>query len=396
MTRPTLTATVLSERLGAPTLVLGPSLGTSVLALWSPAIPALAEHFTLIGWDLPGHGASAPSAEPFTMSELADAVAGVVRDQRALGAIAWGAPVYYAGVSIAGAVGLHLGLQAPDLFAGLAIVCSAARLGEPDAWHERAALVASAGTPTMVIGSAQRWFAPGFIESNPDVSAALLHSLQDADRHAYAHACGALAEYDVRDRLHEILTPVIAIAGELDSVCPPERAEEVAAGVATGSWAVVSGVAHQAPAESPAETAALLVEAFAGPAAVDVEREGADPYDAGMTVRREVLGEAHVDRATSGITDFTRDYQELITRFAWGTIWTRPGLARTTRSAVTLTALVAGGYWEELEMHVKAARRNGMSVEEIKEVLLQTAIYCSVPAANNAFAAASRALREAD
>ncbi|HEY4535806.1 MAG TPA: 4-carboxymuconolactone decarboxylase [Enteractinococcus sp.] len=121
-----------------------------------------------------------------------------------------------------------------------------------------------------------------------------------------------------------------------------------------------------------------------------------DIYDAGMVVRREVLSDAHVDRATANADEFTSDFQEMITRYAWGTIWTRPGLDRKMRSAVTLTAMVAGKYWDELAMHVKAARRNGLTVDEIKEILLQTAIYCSVPAANVAFSVAKEALAEYD
>ena len=117
-------------------------------------------------------------------------------------------------------------------------------------------------------------------------------------------------------------------------------------------------------------------------------------HEDGMRVRREVLGDAHVDGATARTDDFTREFQELITRYAWGEIWTRPGLDRRTRSCITLTALVAGGRQEELALHVRAARRNGLSEEEIKEVLLQCAIYCGVPAANAAFAVAQRVLAE--
>jgi 3-oxoadipate enol-lactonase/4-carboxymuconolactone decarboxylase len=116
--------------------------------------------------------------------------------------------------------------------------------------------------------------------------------------------------------------------------------------------------------------------------------------DAGMRVRREVLGDAHVDRATAGATPFTAEFQDFITRYAWGEIWTRPGLDRRSRSMITLTALVAGGHWGELAMHVRAALRNGLTVDELREVLLQTAIYCSVPSANHAFAVAQDVLRE--
>ena len=108
-------------------------------------------------------------------------------------------------------------------------------------------------------------------------------------------------------------------------------------------------------------------------------------FDEGMRVRREVLGDEYVAAAVEGTTAFTRDFQDLITRYAWGEIWARPGLDRKTRSCITITALVALGHWEELAMHVRAARRNGLTDDEIKEVLLQTAVYCGVPAANTAF-----------
>jgi 4-carboxymuconolactone decarboxylase len=117
-----------------------------------------------------------------------------------------------------------------------------------------------------------------------------------------------------------------------------------------------------------------------------------DRYEEGMKVRREVLGDEHVDRSTERATDFTRDFQELITKYAWGEIWTRPGLDRKTRSCITLVALVAAGRHEELELHTRAALRNGLTPAEIKEVLLHCAVYCGVPAANSAFAVAQRVI----
>ena len=119
-----------------------------------------------------------------------------------------------------------------------------------------------------------------------------------------------------------------------------------------------------------------------------------DPRERGMKVRREVLGDEHVDAAVARTSDFTAAFQDLITRYAWGEIWDRPGLDRRTRSAITLTALVARGHLDELAMHVRAALRNGLNRDEIKEVLLQSAIYCGVPAANSAFAVAQRVLDE--
>ena len=119
-----------------------------------------------------------------------------------------------------------------------------------------------------------------------------------------------------------------------------------------------------------------------------------DQHDQGMRTRREVLGDEHVDRSVAKTTEFTADFQDLITRYAWGEIWSRPGLDRRTRSCITLTALVALGREEELAMHVRAARRIGLTPDEIKEVLLHSAIYCGVPAANGAFAIAQAVLDE--
>lgn len=123
--------------------------------------------------------------------------------------------------------------------------------------------------------------------------------------------------------------------------------------------------------------------------------DGMDEIHArGMEVRRAVLGDAHVDRAIERTTSFTEDFQDLITRYAWGEIWSRPGLDRRTRSCITLTALIALGHQHELAMHVRAALRNGLTPDEIGEVILQSAIYCGVPAANSAFAIADDVLAE--
>jgi 4-carboxymuconolactone decarboxylase len=120
-----------------------------------------------------------------------------------------------------------------------------------------------------------------------------------------------------------------------------------------------------------------------------------DPrYEAGMRVRREVLGDEHVDRAIERTTDLTRDFQDLITRYAWGDVWSRPGLDRRTRSCMTIIALVALGREHELALHLRAAIRNGLTREEISEVLIHSAVYCGVPAANSAFAVAQRVLDE--
>ena len=321
------------------------------------------------------------------MAELATAVLGLAEKTLAERGEAGGS-FAYAGDSAGGAVGLQLLLDAPARVRSAVLISTGAKIGEPAAWRERAELVRTSGTPVMVEGSAQRWFAPGFVEREPEITARLLHSLQDADRFGYATVCEALAEFDVRDRLGEITLPVLAVTGEHDTVAVPEMARTIAGGVRTGRAVVLPGVAHLAPAEAPEKVAALISGQARSALTVQQVRE------AGMKVRREVLGDAHVDRATAAATDLTVDFQELITEYAWGSIWTRPGLDRRSRSLITLTALVARGHHEELAMHLRAARTNGLTDDEIKELLLQTAIYCGVPDANTAFRIAQQVLED--
>ena len=388
-----LVPTLLARSDGGATLLVGPSLGTSVRALWSDVAADLAGEATIIGWDLPGHGETPDADGEVTVVDLATAVADLVAVLREAGDLTDG-PVIGAGVSLGGAVTLQAALDHPDLFAGVVAICTAARIGEPAMWLERAATVASAGTPTMVAGSAQRWFAPGFIERAPDVTTRLLRSLQDADRFGYARCCRALAGYDVRARLRGLGVPLLVVAGADDVVCTPEDARYLAEEAPRGTLRVLPGVAHLATAEAPLEVAELLRGVMTQNENAASSSPRPDPYDAGMTVRRQVLGDAHVDRATAATDDLTRDFQELITRYAWGSIWTRPGLDRVTRSAITLTALIAGHHWDELRLHLHAALRNGMTRDQLREVLLQSAIYCSVPSANTAFKIAVEELRE--
>jgi 3-oxoadipate enol-lactonase len=245
-----------------PLLVLGPSLGTSVSALWQDVVPLLPD-VDVVGWDLPGHG-SAPAPDRadlagLTVSDLARAVLDVVdRAQGERGDV--GAPFWYAGVSVGGAVGLQLLLDAPDRLHGAALICTAARFGEPEPWLERAALVEAAGTPTQVVGSTERWFGPGFVEREPDVVLRLLATLQTADRFGYGAVCRALATYDVRSRLAPSPVPVLTIAGEHDAPAPPAALEEIARGVGAVRAEVLDGVAHLAPAETPDRVAELLRE----------------------------------------------------------------------------------------------------------------------------------------
>jgi 3-oxoadipate enol-lactonase/4-carboxymuconolactone decarboxylase len=349
---------------------------------------------------------SAPTSAGFEIADLAAAVRDIAEGAQAARGFA-GTAFSYAGDSVGGAVGLQLLLDAPGRVATVTVLCSGARIGEPSGWHERVETLRTSGIQAMVEAAPDRWFGPGFAEREPSVAASLLDALAATDEDSYALVCEALARFDVRSRLPEITTPVLCVAGTDDVTTPPSLLQAVAEGVADGELVVLEGVGHLAPAEAPDSVAGLIRAHSASsvpspppsPAAGSAvpgdraEKSGERSLlDAGMAVRRAVLGDEHVDRASSAATDFSRDFQAFITRYAWGGVWTRPGLDRRTRSMITLTALVAGGHREELALHVRAARNNGVTDSEIMEVLIHSAIYVGVPAANSAFAIAQRVL----
>ncbi|MDQ6524566.1 alpha/beta hydrolase [Nocardioides sp. LHD-245] len=224
-------------------LVVGPSLGTGVADLWRRCAALLPPSWQVVGWDLPGHGAAAPTTTAFTVDDLAAAV------RERAGATAAGRPLAYAGVSLGGAVGFTIAAD-PGPFGAVVTLASAPRIGTPKGWHERAAYVRRAGTAALVEGSAARWFAPGFLDRDPATGSGLLLALRDVDDESYALACEALAGYDVRDRIavrDATGVPLLVAGGAADVVVTADQVD-----------VVLPGVAHLPPAEDPAATADLI------------------------------------------------------------------------------------------------------------------------------------------
>ncbi|MEU0647794.1 bifunctional 3-oxoadipate enol-lactonase/4-carboxymuconolactone decarboxylase PcaDC [Streptomyces umbrinus] len=356
----------------APPLLLGPSLGTST-ALWDKVAPELSVTHRVVRWDLPGHGDS-PAGLIGPGATIADLAALVLALADSLGLDRFS----YAGVSLGGAVGLHLAVHHPERIERLAVICSSAHFNGSKPWEERAALVREEGLAELAKSADSRWFTPGF--TVPE----LVEDHRTADPDAYAACCDALAAFDIRERLAEIGAPTLLVAGREDPATPPAHLREIADAVPGAALVEIPGASHLAPAQCPEAVLTALRAHFDGGA------------KRGMEVRRQVLGDTHVDRAQARQSEFTARFQDFISRYAWGEIWTDPTLARRERSMITLTALVAHGHYDELAMHIRAARRNGLTPEEIGAVLLQTAVYCGVPAANSAFAVAQRVLAEED
>ncbi|WP_407549057.1 4-carboxymuconolactone decarboxylase [Streptomyces sp. Pv4-95] len=406
----------------APVLVLGASLGTT-WHMWDRQIPELTRHWRVIRFDLPGHGGS-PAHPASSIAELADRL---VATLDALGVDRFG----YAGCSIGGAIGTQLALTRPHRVTSLALVSSSARYGTADAWRQRGVVIRTNGLDPIARTAPEHWFTAGFAGAQPAIVEWAVQMVRTTDPGCYIASCEALAAYDVRSSLSRVGVPTLVVAGSEDQVTPTTDARTLVAGIPDASLALVPGTSHLAPVEQPAAVTDLLIRHFttawhdkpsaAGQAAIGaaapkpqiapppppmappaaIESGLAQPaqvrggtYEQGIKVRREVLGDAHVDRVEAATDDFTGDFQDLLTRYAWGETWSRPGLDRRTRSVITLTALVARGHQDEVALHTRAALRNGLTPSEIKEVLLHTAVYCGVPAANSAFRVAQQVIRE--
>ncbi|MFJ2924764.1 4-carboxymuconolactone decarboxylase [Streptomyces massasporeus] len=411
----------------APVLILGPSLGTT-WHMWDRQIPELIKQWRVFRFDLPGHG----GAPAYPAGSVGDLTTRLLATLEGLGVHRFG----YAGCALGGAVGIELALRHPERLASLALIATSPRFGTADEFRQRGVIVRTNGLDPIARSAPERWFTGGFAAAQPAITEWAVQMVRTTDPGCYIASCEALASFDVRPELGRVGVPTLVLVGSDDQITGPAEARTLVAGIPDARLAVVPGASHLVPVEQPAAVTDLLVRHFStawqpafetstgqnvlppvalkpvlspappqppqtgpvaeiAPVAVPPQGQGRpDPYDAGIKVRREVLGDAHVDRALAQADEFSGDFQEFITRYAWGEIWDRPGLDRRTRSCVTLTALVAGGHLEELAFHTRAALRNGLTPGEIKEVLLQAAVYCGVPAANSAFKVAQQVIRE--
>jgi 3-oxoadipate enol-lactonase/4-carboxymuconolactone decarboxylase len=362
----------------APPLVLSNSLGAN-LSMWNPQAVALAQRFRVVRYDTRGHGDSPVPDGPYTLDDLGqDALAlldflGIER-------------AHWVGLSLGGMTGMWLAINAPERLHRLVLLCTSAKLGPPETWRERAEIVRAQGTEAVADAGVGRWLTERFRRENPDTAAWLRDMIAATPDAGYAACCAVIEHMDLTAGLAGITTPTLAIAGAQDPATPPEHAQAIVSAIPGARLEVLDPAAHLANVEQPNAVSQLIRD--------HLEAGMDDPYDAGMRVRREVLGDAHVERATANATEFSRPFQEFITRAAWGEVWTRPGLDRRTRSVITLSVLTALRAENEIPMHVRAAITNGLTPEEIREVLIHTAVYAGVPAANSAIALAQKTLDE--
>lgn len=356
----------------APALLLSNSIGTDH-ALWEPVMPALMRSFRVIRYDARGHGASDAPAGGYSLERLG-------RDALAVADAAGAQRFHFAGISLGGMTGMWLAANAPERIDRLALCNTSPYLG-PEAWTARIAAVRSGGMAAIVDTVMLRFFTPAYVAQADARFASLRRMFLAIDPGGYIGCGAAIRDMDLRPALPTMKSPTLVVAGTFDQATTPEQGKAIAQAVPGARYAELPCAhipTHEAGPELVDQLCGFLLEAQHG--------SEARRYDRGLARRKEVLGVAYVEDRLRNRHAFTDEFQALITRYAWGELWTRPLLDDRTRRLLVLAMMVSLKSWEEFDLHVRAGLEHELSAAELKEVLMLAAVYCGVPAANTAFA----------
>ena len=349
-----------------PVLMLAHALGQDH-GMWDPQAADLAAQFRVLRYDLRGHGASSVVAGDYSIAALGgDALA--LADALGIESFA------FCGLSIGGMIGQWLAANAPDRVTHV-VLANTSPKADAAGMETRRQAVLSGGMPAVVDVVMGRFFSPRLLTANPPSVAASRRTLLATDPVGYAGCCAAIRDMDQTASASRIRMPTLLISGDLDVSLPWAGHGERLAHEIPGAEVVRLHAAHLSNLERPRSFTAAL-RSFLLPA-------GAVSYEAGLQVRRAMLGDEHVDKSLASHP--SADFQDLLTRYAWGTIWTRPGLDLRTRRLLVLVISASLGRWEEFRLHVRSGLERELEWCDLEEVLLQTAIYAGVPAANTAF-----------
>jgi 3-oxoadipate enol-lactonase/4-carboxymuconolactone decarboxylase len=347
--------------------------------MWEPQVPGLLPYFQILRYDIRGHGASDAPSGGYTIERLGqDALS--LADSLGIGEFA------FCGISLGGAIGQWLASNAPARLSKLILANTSPQFGSPANWETRRTTVLEDGTAAIADMAMSRFFSPQTLGS-PEASS-VRSILLGTDRIGYAGCCAALRDFNHVAHLPQIQVPTLVIGGDRDVSTPWPGNGEILAREIPKASAVQLPAAHLSNLERPRSFLAALLDFLLPPPDPRV-----DPIEAGFATRRAVLSEQHVDNAIANTNDFNREFQELITRYAWGAIWIRPGLSHLTRRLLVVATTAALGRWEEFTLHVRAGLAHDLEPCDLKEVLLQTAVYAGVPAANTGFHIANEQLK---
>lgn len=352
-----------------PLLVLAHSLGADH-GMWLPQVPALLDHFQVLRFDIRGHGASDAPPGDYSMEQLG-------RDVLAVAGAAGGKQFAFCGLSLGGMIGQWLAANAAECVTRLVLANTSPKVADPSLFEARRRAVLEQGMTGIADAAMQRFFSARTLGRGLPMVESMRATLLATQPAGYAGCCAAIRDMDHTALLGQIRTPTLVIAGDRDVSTPWDGHGEILVRSIPGALALRLPTAHLSNLEKPSSFNTALLEFL-------LPRPG-DTLAAGLAMRRAVLGDAHVDRAMAQTTEFNREFQEMITRYAWGAIWTRPGLDPRTRRLLALATTAALGRWEEFRLHVRTGLASELEMTDLKEVLLQVAVYAGVPAANTGF-----------
>lgn len=347
----------------APLLVLLSSLGTSI-EMWEPQMVTLAGWFRVLRIDHPGHGGEGLTPGPYDVEMLGRRVIDVVDS---LGEDSFSV----VGLSMGGMIAMWIAARFPDRVNRLALCCTAPAIGSAAFWSDRARRVRKTGERPSKQELAARWFTADFGELNADLVDRLYHQFTQVDAEAYALCCDLLAETDLRDVLADIKAPTLVVAGAADFVISLQSITATTMAVTGAALTVIADGSHLVGIEKPAAVNELLLRHLAGGS---VER--------GTAIRRRTLGDGYVTAQGGGAP---RDaFDEFMIKTYWGEVWSRPGLDIRTRRLLNIAMLICLRHEDGIAIHARAALRDGIEPDVIREVVLQAAVAAGVPAANAA------------
>jgi 3-oxoadipate enol-lactonase/4-carboxymuconolactone decarboxylase len=361
----------------APPILFSNSLGTS-LEMWDGVIRGVAPYYRCIRYDTRGHGRSEVIASPASMDDLAADAAGLLD---ALGI----EQAHFAGLSIGGMTGQALAASYPGKVLTLSLFATTAYMPPASLWEDRVRHVRAEGPAALAPATMERWFTPAFRQNAPEQVERVRAGFLATPAEGYAVCCGAIGRMDLRDAIRGIKAPTLIVAGANDPATTPAMAEDIKARIPHAELLVLDPAAHLLAVERPEAVTAHLLDFLSRHGGVPVSQTGRSAFAAGLANRKAILGVEHVERSLANAGDFGGPWQDFITRNAWGEIWGDEALPAKTRSLVTLAMMVTLGREDEFKLHIRPALRNGVSLDELRALLIQTAIYAGVPAANNAF-----------
>lgn len=370
-----------------PALMLSNSLGTDHM-MWQAVMPALLAQFHVIRYDTRGHGASDTPSGDYALEQLA-------KDALAVADAAGAKQFHWCGLSLGGMTGMQLALLAPERLLSLTLANTSAAIPR-EVFQTRIDNVSKGGMQAVADAVMTRFFSAHYRGSTQQVAsnycASSKRTLLSIDPVGYLGCCAAIRDMKLDPAIAAIKLPTLVIIGSLDEATPPAMGQAIAAHI-TGTKVVTLNAAHISAIEQPASFAQALI-AHAGMATPVGSLSEAERLARGQKRRENILGEAHVAKSLTAATDFNREWQQFITQYAWGSIWTRGVIDDQTRRLLVLVMTATGARWEEFRLHLRAALDAGLEEATLREALMQVAIYSGVPAANTAFHLAAELLNQ--